>query len=145
MAEGLIAKDVRLRIWGALIHNPQVIESVRRRCAAVLENPEDAQPGKNMLIRAYGISSKEREILEARGAVIADATCLFVAKIHKIVAEQTDGCTLLFLLGDESHPEVQGIFGYCGGKAYVYTDEEDLQKVFDDSVDLTKNHAVFVQ
>ncbi|MDR3344652.1 MAG: bifunctional 4-hydroxy-3-methylbut-2-enyl diphosphate reductase/30S ribosomal protein S1 [Oscillospiraceae bacterium] len=140
-----VASGARLCTLGALIHNPQVVEDLHRRGAEIIDRPEDAQPGDTVLIRAHGVSPEVRAKLAARGAEIADATCPFVAKIHKIAAERTRDGTPLFLLGDRSHPEVQGILGHCSGAAYVYADEGELLNVLEDLGDIAKKKAVFVQ
>jgi len=145
LAEALLAEGTRLRTLGALIHNPQAVEALRKRGAEVIGSPEEARPGDTVLIRAHGVSPEVREALAERGITVADATCPFVAKIHSIVKRETRGGTPLFLLGDRNHPEVRGILGHCGGEARVYSSEAELREILSEKVNLTKNRGVFVQ
>ena len=56
-----------------------------------------------------------------------DATCPFVAKIHRIAARAGAEGKTLFVAGDSSHPEVQGIVGHACGPVYVFSSLEELK------------------
>ncbi|MDR0883302.1 MAG: bifunctional 4-hydroxy-3-methylbut-2-enyl diphosphate reductase/30S ribosomal protein S1 [Oscillospiraceae bacterium] len=124
MAQELLDGGAQLATLGTLIHNPQVVADLARRGARVIASPADALTGETVLIRAHGISPAVRTELEARGVTVADATCPFVAKIHEIVANEAAQTTLI--LGDATHPEVQGIMGHCAGECIVYKNEDEL-------------------
>ncbi len=48
-----------------------------------------------------------------------DATCPFVSKIHKLVYDASRDGHNIVIVGDEDHPEVMGIKGWCEGAAAV--------------------------
>ena len=58
---------------------------------------------------------------------VHDATCPFVAKIHRIAARAGAEGKTLFVAGDSSHPEVQGIVGHACGPVYVFSSLEELK------------------
>lgn len=66
---------------------------------------------------------------DQKGNAYIDATCPFVARIHKIVREKTEEGYFILIAGDKDHPEVQGIVGHCDENYYVFKDEDQL-KVF---------------
>ena len=45
--------------------------------------------------------------------ICVDATCPFVKKIHRIVEKESVEGKHIVIIGDESHPEVQGIKGWA--------------------------------
>ena len=50
--------------------------------------------------------------IEALGFEIVDATCPFVLKIHRLVEKHSkEGCHIV-IIGNASHPEVEGIMGW---------------------------------
>ncbi|GHT67063.1 4-hydroxy-3-methylbut-2-enyl diphosphate reductase [Spirochaetia bacterium] len=117
MAEGELRSGGRVCTMGPLIHNPQVLESLQRQGAEILN--EDKLPenlaGVTVIIRAHGISPVLEDELKKRGARIADATCLRVkASQMKARTLAAKGYTL-FLAGEKKHGEVIGIQGYAKG------------------------------
>ncbi|QQO11214.1 4-hydroxy-3-methylbut-2-enyl diphosphate reductase [Breznakiella homolactica] len=100
---------------GPLIHNPQVLESLRKKGVDVLN--EDRVPddlgGHTLIIRAHGISPDLETSLRNCGARLVDATC---PKVHasqmKARSLSAEGCRI-FLAGEQHHGEVIGIQGYA--------------------------------
>ncbi len=113
MVETLLGEGKRVATLGPIIHNPQIVERFRARGVNIIETPEQAQAGSVVVIRSHGVSSAVYDRLLARGVEIADATCPFVAKIHRIVSEATGSGRIVLIAGDETHPEVEGICGHC--------------------------------
>ncbi|MEA5010279.1 MAG: bifunctional 4-hydroxy-3-methylbut-2-enyl diphosphate reductase/30S ribosomal protein S1 [Angelakisella sp.] len=111
---------------GEIIHNPVVVEDFTRRGVVVLEKVEHAQPGQTVIIRSHGVAAWVYEYLKSHNISYIDATCPYVLKIHKIVAEQHPQ-TVVLIAGDEAHPEVQGIIGHCKGQVIVFQDAQDLE------------------
>ena len=60
---------------------------------------------------SVGFYIKEEKIL-----VVSDATCPFVLKIHRIVEEHAKAGEHIVIIGNDKHPEVEGIKGWCGPK-----------------------------
>jgi 4-hydroxy-3-methylbut-2-enyl diphosphate reductase len=100
---------------GPLIHNPNVLEDLKRRGLAILDEadlPENLS-GAVVIIRAHGISPQTEAELRKRGAVVVDATCPKV-KASQLKAESLAKAGYrLFLAGEESHAEIAGIRGYA--------------------------------
>jgi len=100
--------------FGPIIHNEEVVEDLERRGVhAVLEVEELKKLPKGIVvIRSHGVARNIKEQIQNMGFKIIDATCPFVLKIHKIVEEYSSkGCYVL-IIGNNSHPEVEGIKGW---------------------------------
>ena len=52
-----------------------------------LESPSQTPQGATLVIRSHGVSEAVLEEIHRLGIAYVDATCPFVAKIHKIVSE----------------------------------------------------------
>lgn len=77
-----------LYTFGPLIHNPQVLEPLRRRGIRILDHIPRQGRG-TVLIRAHGIPPEIAEQLQRAGFQVRDATCRRVAKIQHIIADHT--------------------------------------------------------
>ena len=104
--------DPRIRTYGPLIHNRQVIQELEAKGIFSVDSPEEVQTGDWVVIRAHGIGEAVYRELEERGAVVIDATCPYVKKIHRIVRERSAQGDTILILGDAAHPEVKGICGW---------------------------------
>ncbi len=120
--------------YGPIIHNEEVVAELEKKGAQVI--PEDADvssfaPGV-VILRSHGVSKSVREAIEAAGHEIVDATCPFVLKIHKAVFQYSSEGYYILVVGDETHPEVQGIVGWINGENYrVISDVADLNHLPD--------------
>lgn len=98
---------------GPIIHNRHVVDKFRALGVEVIDSPEQAEPGQTVIIRSHGVARKVYEQLEGRGVEIIDATCPFVKRIHGLVSRAEEEGALPVIIGTPSHPEVEGIAGWC--------------------------------
>ncbi len=110
---------------GELIHNPEVVDMLRKRGVPPIDEAEQAA-GRQVLIRSHGVAPQVLETLKAAGTQVLDLTCPFVDKLHRIVAEESGPDCPVILLGEKAHPEVQGTAGWARGPVYVLSREEEL-------------------
>lgn len=111
---------------GPIIHNPQVVEQLLRRGVRIVESPAQSPTGAVLVIRSHGVPQSVYDEIAAAGIRCCDATCPFVAKIHRIVATHSDPKTAVLIAGDPDHPEVLGIRGHCAGPSFVFRNREEL-------------------
>ena len=113
--------------YGELIHNKDEVARLEAMGMTTVSDIEDIPEGARVLIRAHGISREEYSRLQAKGCAVIDGTCGKVMKVHRIAEQaQREGRKLL-VMGDENHPEVRGIAGFCAD-SLVFSDEAALQK-----------------
>ena len=121
---------------GPIIHNRHVVDKFEKMGVRVIETPEEALPGETVIIRSHGISRAVYERLEAQKVEIIDATCPFVKRIHTIVSRACEEGRLPIIIGTPTHPEVEGIAGWCKDFR-VFQDASELEKwVADEKISL---------
>ena len=113
LVEQAAAKGKKVATLGPIIHNRHVVEHFHSLGVRVIEQPEDAQPGETVIIRSHGVSRDVYSRLERQGVDIIDATCPFVKRIHGIVSRAEEEGRLPVIIGTPTHPEVEGIAGWC--------------------------------
>ena len=112
---------------GPIIHNPQVVERLAQMGVPPVDSPDQAAPGQTVLIRSHGVPKKVYNLLKNNPVV--DCTCPFVAKIHRIVEEESAAGRTILVAGDPAHPEVQGIMGFSSSPVYTFRTEQELQNI----------------
>ena len=144
MVYNLYEKGNKVCTLGPIIHNPQLVDELARKGVRIVEDPGEVNEGEILVIRSHGVGRDVIEKADKCGVSIADATCPFVAKIHKIVAENSrEGCFTV-IVGDENHQEVKGITGHCFGEYCVVSNEEELQKLLEKRPELAEKSVIMV-
>ena len=107
---------------------------LEKKGVRVLDTEEDLKnlpAGQGtVIIRSHGVSRHIYDILRERGVEIVDATCPFVKKIHRIVAEHSAAGDVVVIIGSPSHPEVEGIRGWGNADTVVIESEEEAERFF---------------
>lgn len=114
---------------GPVIHNETVVEDLKKKGVRTLsgcEELDDVQEGI-VVIRSHGVGKAVYDKIAARGLECVDVTCPFVLKIHRIVEKESGQGREILIFGDGSHPEVEGICGWCGTRAEVVSDKAGLE------------------
>lgn len=119
---------------GPIIHNRNVVGNLEAKGVKAI-SLEDAKSGQTVVIRSHGVGLDVYRELEQKGADIVDATCPFVSRIHKLVREHSENSGAVFIAGNDSHPEVEGIKGHCTGAAFVFDGRDELDALISRLVD----------
>ena len=109
---------------GPIIHNRHVVAKFEAMGVRVISAPEEAPEGSTVVIRSHGVARAVYEALEKRNVSVIDATCPFVKRIHGIVSRAEAEGRLPVVIGTRSHPEVEGIAGWCRDCRVFETPEE---------------------
>ncbi len=121
------AAGSRVVTLGPIIHNRHVVDRFRSLGVEVIDTPLEAKPGMTVIIRSHGVGRQVLQALGERNVQIVDATCPFVKRIHEIVSRaQLEGC-LPVIIGTRSHPEVEGIAGWCGD-CRIFESPQELEE-----------------
>ena len=129
----LVKEGKRVCTLGPIIHNPQVVADLERQGVRIVSSPEELEPGETLVVRSHGVARQVYDYLDIHRLPYEDATCPFVAKIHKIVSEYSEQGYPVLIAGDPEHPEVKGIAGHAKGPVFLFKDLEALQEIM-------KNH-----
>lgn len=122
--------------YGPIIHNEEVVSDLEAKGVSVLENRADLEAIEKgtVVIRSHGVPRDIYQLIEEKGLECVDATCPFVRKIHRIVEKESkNGCHIV-IIGNDNHPEVEGIKGWCQGPVTVISNEEEAEnlEIFDE-------------
>ena len=80
-------KEGRIFTCGQLIHNRFVTDDLEKKGVCSISGIEEAEAGDTVIVRSHGETRDFFLQADRRGVRIVDATCPFVAKIHKLVDE----------------------------------------------------------
>ncbi len=118
---------------GPIIHNEEVVKDLEEKGVVVLEDSDSLeQIGQGtVIIRSHGVGRQVYDQIKSRGLHLADATCPFVKKIHRIVEEQNRQGRRVIIIGDSAHPEVEGIRGWGDDRTLTVKNEKEMEALPD--------------
>ncbi len=111
---------------GSPIHNPQEVARLESLGLKVVANENEVPDGAVAFIRAHGAAPSVFAELKAKNATVIDGTCPFVRMVQRRAKQLSDSGYHLLILGNESHPEIQGILGYVSGNWTVFSSISSL-------------------
>lgn len=112
---------------GPIIHNAHVVEKLKKKGVESINNLNALKSGVRLAIRTHGVGRQITDEIKRRGIECIDLTCPFVKKIHNIVSQKYKDGYKIVIAGDENHPEVQGINGWCNMSAFIAASPESLK------------------
>jgi len=138
---------------GQLIHNDDVVRELENKGLHVINDPSELPYGARMIVRSHGLPRATYQELAARGAVMTDATCPKVTRIHRLVEKASADGRFVVIIGMKHHPEVEAIEGWCGEhvvaedaaelEAWIDASEGVLDKPLTMVVQTTQTHGNF--
>lgn len=127
MTEEALREGKRVKTFGPLIHNPQVIKFLQQKGVEIVEDINRVDSG-SIIIRAHGITPEGYKVLRQKNLEIIDATCPYV-KVTQTRAKKLyrEGYQVV-IIGEKEHPEVIGIRGNIR-EAIVIEKEEEVDSL----------------
>lgn len=131
-------KNIKVYTYGPIIHNEEVVNDLSSKGVNIISEQDELteilkkrQQNEiiRVVIRSHGIGKKVYDTLYEAGIEIVDATCPFVKKIHRIVEEESLAGKQIVIAGDETHPEVQGIMGWCVTPPYIVDSVQKAEEI----------------
>ena len=112
-------------IYGEIIHNREVVQTITNRGIVMVDKLEDVPSGATLIIRSHGVGKDVYAACQERDIKVVDCTCEFVRRTQKIVSEQYAKGKTIVIVGEKTHPEVVGVNGWCENEAYIFSSEEE--------------------
>lgn len=134
--------ESKLYCYGEIIHNKDVVDSLKEKGLVVVETCPEAGDAK-LLIRSHGVGRRVLEEIQRKNIDIIDATCVKVKKIHKIVEEYSNKGYNVIIVGDKNHPEVIGTLGWCSSETALIV--ESLNELKKAGIDRQQRYCLVVQ
>ena len=146
--------DRHIYTLGRIIHNDKYISMIKEKGVGEISRedvPEiiaraDSGEKITVTVRAHGeLASvvKQLEDCAARNEnfTLLDCTCPYVKKVREIAAENSGDGKPFFLIGNEHHPEVEGIMSCTTGGGTVFGDSEAVRKYLDENAPKTAEES----
>ena len=127
--EEAVHKDVYT--YGPIIHNEEVVADLKKQGVRVIEAESDISeiPKGTIIIRSHGVPGRVYQKIGDAGLNLVDATCPFVLKIHRIVERESQEGRTVIIIGNNHHPEVEGIMGWCQTDPVVVENQEQAEAI----------------
>jgi len=94
-----------------VVHNKFVVNNLKNKGAIFVDEISEVPSGSVVIYSAHGVSQAIRKEANDISAVIYDATCPLVTKVHKEVTRRQKNNHQVILIGHAGHPEVEGTLG----------------------------------
>ncbi len=117
--------------YGPIIHNEEVVRDLENKGVEVIHTLDELKTKEKgiVVIRSHGIGRQIQEEIASYGMEIVDATCPFVKKIHRLVSKNEALGYGICIIGNQNHPEVEGIVGWTKNGGFVIESEEEVEKI----------------
>lgn len=118
--------DGRACTLGPIIHNPQMVERLRREGVGTVDSLDELQDGM-VIIRSHGVGPEIYEQANRMSLNLVDATCPHVRKAQLSAKSLVDEGYQVIIVGEKEHPEVKSIFEWSSHKALIIETEEEAE------------------
>lgn len=122
-----IKSGKKIYTYGPIIHNEEVVKDLESKGVHVIADEAELKQiyDGTVIIRSHGVPKKVYSIMEQNGLECVDATCPFVLKIHRIVEQESQNGKDIVIIGNDGHPEVEGIKGWSTARTAIIESEEE--------------------
>ena len=112
-----------------LVHNETVVGELKSKGMRFVESLDEVPDGGTVLFSAHGVGPAVRRAADERGLAVIDATCPFVARVHRQVREYAARALPVVVVGHAQHVEVAGVVDEAleaGARVAVVAAPEDV-------------------
>lgn len=135
-----IALDVYeepLYVRKEIVHNPHVVEDLRRRGVIFVDEIDEVPKGQRVIFSAHGVSPEVWKRAREKSLKVIDATCPLVTKVHKEANRFSKRGYTIILIGHVGHEEVEGTMGEAPDDIHLISSVEEVE-----SLEVKDSHRV---
>jgi 4-hydroxy-3-methylbut-2-enyl diphosphate reductase len=119
-----------LYVFHEIVHNQHVVREFGDRGVHFVQSCDEVPRGAKLVFSAHGISPEVWRQAQEKGlAVILDATCPLVDKVHREVRKFASQGYSIILIGHEKHDEIVGTSGEAPEQTYIVANVEQAELV----------------
>jgi len=117
-------------VYHEIVHNEHVVRDFTSRGVRFVRSVEEVPAGARLIFSAHGISPDVwRRAKEKKLAIIVDATCPLVEKVHREVRKFAAQGYWIVLVGHEKHDEIVGTSGEAPERVRIVANAEQAKTV----------------
>ena len=112
-----------------IVHNESVVADLQAKGLRFVHRLDGVPTGGTVLFSAHGVPPSVRREAKARGLRVVDATCPFVARVHRQVRDYAARGVAVVVVGHADHVEVRGVVGEAedaGARTAVVRDAAEV-------------------
>ena len=131
-AEAALARTGVVYCLHDLVHNETVVERMRAAGLRFVTSLAEVPSGATVLLSAHGTGPDVRAEAVRRGLAVVDATCPFVARVHRQVCAYAARKLPVVVVGHAAHVEVMGVVAEAraaGAQVAVVAKPEEVAQV----------------
>ena len=123
--------DSPIYVRHEVVHNKYVVNNLKNKGAIFVDEISEVPSGSVVIYSAHGVSQAVRKEANDISAIIYDATCPLVTKVHKEVIRRQKNNHQVILIGHAGHPEVEGTLGQSSeeDKITLVESVEDIKEL----------------
>jgi 4-hydroxy-3-methylbut-2-enyl diphosphate reductase len=123
--------DSPIYVRHEVVHNKYVVNNLKNKGAIFVDEISEVPSGSVVIYSAHGVSQAVRKEANDISAIIYDATCPLVTKVHKEVIRRQKNNHQVILIGHAGHPEVEGTLGQSSEEEKITLVEsvEDIKEL----------------
>lgn len=123
--------DSPIYVRHEVVHNKYVVNNLKNKGAIFVDEISEVPSGSVVIYSAHGVSQSVRKEANDISAIIYDATCPLVTKVHKEVIRRQKNNHQVILIGHAGHPEVEGTLGQSSeeDKITLVESVEDIKEL----------------
>lgn len=130
MAEDILDNEGYLYCLGDIVHNDEEVERLTNRGLKIIDHEIlKGLRNEKVLIRAHGEAPSTYQLALENNLTLIDASCPVVLKLQNRIKNSHDDDEQVVIFGKHGHAEVIGLQGQTDGKAIVFQDLAELDKV----------------
>jgi 4-hydroxy-3-methylbut-2-enyl diphosphate reductase len=123
--DALRATDKPVYVRHEIVHNGRVVQELKDKGAAFVEEVSDIPDGAVAIFSAHGVSRAVQREASGRNLLVLDATCPLVRRVHLEGQRHAHAGREVIVIGHRSHVEVEGTIGQIDGTVHVIQSVEE--------------------
>jgi 4-hydroxy-3-methylbut-2-enyl diphosphate reductase len=112
-----------------IVHNQHVVDDLRAKGAAFVDEPSQAPRGAHLIYSAHGVSPAVRKQAADQQLADIDATCPLVTKVHNEVKRMVSEGYEIVMIGHAGHVEVEGTVGQAPDRMALVETVDDVERL----------------
>jgi len=115
-----------------IVHNQLVVEAFRRAGVIFVDDVAEVPPGSPLMLSAHGTAPEVLEAARASGAVVVDAVCPLVTKVHHEIKTRARKGYRIVYVGHRGHEEAIGAVAEAPGSVDLVEEIADAERLAPD-------------